>query len=247
MNVLHFIFGIFGNATGLFLFLAPTITFKRIIKSKSTEQFSGIPYVMTLLNCLLSAWYGLPIVSKDNIPVTVINGTGAAIETIYVLIFIIYAPKKEKAKISGLFAFVLSVFSAVALVSILALHGSTRKLFCGLAATIFSIIMYASPLSIMRMVIKTKSVEYMPFFLSLFVFLCGTSWFVFGLLGHDPFVAIPNGFGCGLGAVQLILYFIYRNNKGEPMEKSTTNGVVEMGEESPQKDKQLNGSHHEQV
>ncbi|GLU16599.1 hypothetical protein SLE2022_330260 [Rubroshorea leprosula] len=247
MNVPHFIFGIFGNATGLFLFLAPTITFKRIIKSKSTEQFSGIPYVMTLLNCLLSAWYGLPIVSKDNIPVTAINGTGAAIEAIYVLIFIIYAPKKEKAKISSLFAFVLTVFSAVALVSILALHGSTRKLFCGLAATIFSILMYGSPLSIMRMVIKTKSVEYMPFFLSLFVFLCGTSWFVFGLLGHDPFVAIPNGFGCGLGTVQLILYFIYRNNKGEPKEKSTANGVVEMGEERPQKDKQLNGSQHEQV
>lgn len=32
------------------------ITFKRIIKNKSTEQFSGIPYPMTLLNCLLSAW-----------------------------------------------------------------------------------------------------------------------------------------------------------------------------------------------
>ncbi|GKU90567.1 hypothetical protein SLEP1_g4549 [Rubroshorea leprosula] len=247
MNVLPFIFGVFGYATGLFLFLSPTITFKRIIKSKSTEQFSGIPYVMTLLNCLLSAWYGLPFISKDNIPVTAINGTGAAIEAIYVLIFIIYAPKKEKAKISGLFAFILTAFSAVVLVSILALHGSTRKLFCGLAATIFSILMYASPLSIMWMVIKTKSVEYMPFFLSLFVFLCGTSWFVFGLLGHDPFVAIPNGVGCGLGAVQLILYFIYHNNKDEPKKKSAASGVVEMGQENPQKGKQLNGSLVEQV
>uniref|UniRef100_A0A5B7AVQ2 Putative bidirectional sugar transport SWEET 1 n=1 Tax=Davidia involucrata TaxID=16924 RepID=A0A5B7AVQ2_DAVIN len=148
-GALHFVFGVFGNATALFLFLAPTITFKRIIMNKSTEQFSGIPYVMTLLNCLLSAWYGLPFVSPHNLLVSTINGTGVAIESIYVLIFLIFAPKKEKGKILGLLTFVLAVFSVVAFVSIFALHGSNRKLFCGLAATIFSIIMYASPLSIM--------------------------------------------------------------------------------------------------
>ncbi|KAL9446513.1 hypothetical protein AB3S75_014223 [Citrus x aurantiifolia] len=232
MDIAHFLFGVFGNATALFLFLAPTITFRRIVRRKSTEQFSGIPYVMTLLNCLLSAWYGLPFVSKNNILVSTINGTGSAIEIIYVLIFLLFAPKKEKAKIFGLFMLVLTVFAAVVLVSLLAFHGNARKIFCGFAATIFSIIMYASPLSIMRMVIKTKSVEFMPFFLSLFVFLCGTSWFVFGLLGRDPFVAVPNGFGCGLGTMQLILYFIY-HKKGEPEKPSAANGSVEMGQEKP--------------
>ncbi|KAJ6306890.1 hypothetical protein OIU76_001802 [Salix suchowensis] len=149
MDVLHFLFGVFGNATALFLFLAPTITFKRIIRSKSTEQFSGIPYVMTLLNCLLSAWYGLPFVSKNNILVSTINGAGAVIETIYVVVFIIYAAKKEKGKILGLLTLVLAIFTGVALVSLCALHGNARKLFCGCAAAIFSIIMYGSPLSIM--------------------------------------------------------------------------------------------------
>ncbi|GFQ02372.1 bidirectional sugar transporter sweet1, partial [Phtheirospermum japonicum] len=216
-----------GNAFALFLFLAPLITFKRILKERSTEQFSGIPYVMTLLNCLLSAWYGLPFVSPNNMLVSTINGTGAAIESVYVLIFLVFAPKKEKVKILGLLIIVLAVFGAVALVSLFALHGNGRKLFCGVAATVFSIIMYGSPLTIIRLVIKTKSVEFMPFFLSLFVFLCGTSWFVFGLLGKDPFVAVPNGFGSGLGAVQLILYAIYRNNKGEN-EKTSAEKSVDM-------------------
>ncbi|KAL5075604.1 hypothetical protein RYX36_014588, partial [Vicia faba] len=210
------------NASALFLYLAPMITFKRIIVNKSTEQFSGIPYVMTLLNCLLSAWYGLPFVSPHNILVSTINGTGAVIEIIYVFIFILFAPKREKIKIFGLFTAVLSVFSIVVFVSLFALHGTYRKMFCGFAAAIFSVIMYGSPLSIMRLVIKSKSVEFMPFFLSLFVFLCGTSWFIFGLLGHDPFIAVPNGLGSVLGAIQLILYFIYHDNKGIPKKHGST-------------------------
>ncbi|WVY91337.1 hypothetical protein V8G54_036851 [Vigna mungo] len=93
--------------------------------------------------------YGLPFVSPHNILVSIINGTGAVIEMIYVFIFVLFAPKKEKAKILGLFSFVVAVFSGVVLVSLLALHGNTRQLFCGFAAAIFSIIMYGSPLSIM--------------------------------------------------------------------------------------------------
>ncbi|CAL1362801.1 unnamed protein product [Linum trigynum] len=243
-DVPHFIFGILGNAFALFLFLAPTITFKRIIKNKTTEEFSGVPYVMTLLNCLLSAWYGLPFVSKNNLLVSTINGTGAAIEIVYVLLFLIFAPNKVRAKIGGLFAAVLTVFAVVALVSVFALHGNTRKLFCGIAATVFSIIMYASPLSIMRLVIKTKSVEFMPFFLSLFVFLCGTSWFVFGLLGGDPFIAIPNGFGCGLGVMQLILYFIYRNHDGGEDNEKGGNAEKESAMEMGSQKKPRQGGNH---
>ncbi|KAJ1703307.1 hypothetical protein LUZ63_003086 [Rhynchospora breviuscula] len=232
MDVVRFIFGILGNATALFLFLSPIVTFQRIIRKRSTEDFSGVPYNMTMLNCLLSAWYGLPFISPNNLLVSTINGTGAVIEAIYVMIFLIFAPPKMRIRMFGLLMVVISIFSAVALVSLLALHGQHRKLFCGLAATIFSIAMYASPLSIMRLVIKTKSVEYMPFLLSLFVFLCGTSWFIYGLLGRDPFVAVPNGCGSFLGALQLILYAIYRNNKGNEIDdnNSARDSSVEMEE-----------------
>nr|CAB3479026.1 unnamed protein product [Digitaria exilis] len=191
-----------------------SVTFWRIIRKRSTEDFSGVPYNMTLLNCLLSAWYGLPFVSPNNILVTTINGTGSVIEAIYVVIFLIFAERQIRLRMLGLLGIVTSIFTAVVLISLLALHGNGRKIFCGLAATIFSICMYASPLSIMRLVIKTKSVEFMPFLLSLSVFLCGTSWFIYGLLGRDPFIIIPNGCGSFLGLTQLILYAIYRNNKG---------------------------------
>ncbi|XP_054788163.1 bidirectional sugar transporter SWEET1-like isoform X1 [Prosopis cineraria] len=226
-NVAHFLFGIFGNVFAMFLFLSPAITFFRIIKNRSTEKFSGIPYVMTLLNCLLSAWYGLPFVSPNNLLVSTINGAGAGTEIVYVLIFITLAPKKEKVKIIGLFSAVLIVFLVVVVVSLFALRDYPRKLLCGLLASIFSVVMYSSPFSIMRLAIRTRSVEFMPFFLSLFMFLCAASFFVFGLLGRDPFIAVPNGVGSALGAMQLTLYSVYRENRGTP---KTEEEALEMGE-----------------
>ncbi|PKI44114.1 hypothetical protein CRG98_035492 [Punica granatum] len=216
MVTLRLLMGVFGVTSILIMiflghiYLRSTFTVKRIIKSKSVEQFSCMPYAMTVLNCLLYTWYGLPFVTQNNLLISTVNGTGAMLEFIYVLVFIIYAPKKEKARILGVLVFVLSVITSVALVSMFGVPVKCRKLLCGLVAAIFCIVMYASPLSVMRLVIKTKSVEYMPFCLSLFVFLSGTSWFIYGLLGADPFVFVPNGLGSVLGMMQLVLYAIYR-------------------------------------
>ncbi|XP_060181403.1 bidirectional sugar transporter SWEET1-like [Lycium barbarum] len=210
---IQFVFGILGSAATVFLFLVPVFTFKRIFKNKSTEQFSGIPYAMTFLNCLVSEWYCLPFITSGNIPVATINGAGAAIELVYVLIFFLYAPNKQKGKILAMFFLVLLAFAGTALVSVLVFHGKNRKLFCDTAATIFSIVMYGSPMSIIRLVIRTKSVEFMPFFLSSAVVIPCSCWFIYAMLGIDPLIGISTGVGLGLEIVQLILYFIYCDKK----------------------------------
>ncbi|GFQ07811.1 bidirectional sugar transporter sweet1 [Phtheirospermum japonicum] len=163
------------------------VTFEIIVTKRSTEQFSGIPYVMTLLNCLLSTWSGLPFISKNNYSVSVINGAGAVIESVRVSISLIFAANREKATIIEPLLSILAISTTISLLSTLAFDDMAQKQLCGYAAMVFSIIMYASPLSIMRTVIKSKSVEYMPFLLALFLFLCGTSWFVYGLIGKDKF------------------------------------------------------------
>lgn len=93
--------------------------------------------------------YSLPFVSPDNLLVTIVNSIGAGLEATYVLIFLIFAPKKEKAKICGYLVVVFSIVSCVALVSLLAFHGNKRKLLCGFAFTVSCIMMYGSPLSVM--------------------------------------------------------------------------------------------------
>ncbi|KAK4398275.1 Bidirectional sugar transporter SWEET2 [Sesamum angolense] len=48
--------GVAGNIFAFGLFLSPVPTFRRIIRNESTEQFSGLPYIYALLNCLITAW-----------------------------------------------------------------------------------------------------------------------------------------------------------------------------------------------
>ncbi|KAJ4826004.1 hypothetical protein Tsubulata_027597 [Turnera subulata] len=160
--------GIMGNAASLLLYAAPILTFSRIARKKSTEGFSCVPYILALLNCLLYTWYGLPVVSYrwENFPVK---------------------------KVGSVTTPVLLLFCTTATISALLFHThQTRKAFVGSVALVASVAMYGSPLVVMKQVIRTKSVEFMPFYLSLFSFLASALWMAYGLLSHDLFLAVGN-------------------------------------------------------
>lgn len=70
-------------------------TFVRIVKKKSVEEYSPIPYLATLINCLVWVLYGLPMVHPDSTLVVTINGTGIVIEIVFLTIFFCFMrPKK---------------------------------------------------------------------------------------------------------------------------------------------------------
>nr|QUJ17882.1 SWEET2a [Hemerocallis fulva] len=204
--------GIAGNLFAFVLFVSPLPTFRRIIRNRSTEQFSGLPYVYSLLNCLICFWYGLPFVSQGVILMCTVNSVGAAFQLVYITVYILFADSSGKVKISGL---LIAVFGAFALVMYSTLqyfdHGM-RKLVVGYLSIATLISMFASPLSVINLVIRTKSVEFMPFYLSLATFLMSISFFAYGMLLQDFFVYLPNGIGSILGAIQLLLYAYYSKN-----------------------------------
>ncbi|KAG7991292.1 hypothetical protein I3843_02G067900 [Carya illinoinensis] len=190
------------------MFLSPVGTFWRIIKQRSTEQFESLPYICTLLSSSLWTYYG--IIKAGELLVATVNGFGILVETIYVTLFLIYAPGRSKAKTVILVGLLDVGFLAVAIfVTRLALQGETRIAALGILCAGLNIVMYSSPLAVMRTVVTTKSVEYMPFFLSFFFFLNGGTWTFYALLMRDYFLLVPNGSGFLLGTVQLVLYAIY--------------------------------------
>lgn len=209
---LELVLGIVGNATAMALFLSPTPTFIRIFKMKSTKEYSSLPYVCTLFNCSLWVLYGLPFVRPHSTMILSINCFGVALEMVYLAVFLSFAIKNIKMQTTTYLIGVLVVYIAIILTTLFAIHTlKLRQLAVGSMCVVMAIAMYAAPLSVMGLVIRTRSVEYMPFALSLCNFMNGAIWTAYSLVTKDIFVGIPNGIGTISGIVQLSMYVIYRN------------------------------------
>ncbi|RCV06084.1 hypothetical protein SETIT_1G135600v2, partial [Setaria italica] len=207
------------NGTALVLFPSPVPTFIRIWKKGSVEQYSPVPYVATLLNCMMWVLYGLQLVHPHSMLVITINGTGMAIELTYVTLFLLYSTGAARRKVLLLLAAEVAFISAVAaLVLSLAHTHERRSMIVGILCVLFGTSMYAAPLSVIKMVIQTKSVEYMPLFLSLASLGNGICWTTYALIRFDLYITIPNGLGALFAVAQLILLATYYKSIQEIIE-----------------------------
>ncbi|KAG8063423.1 hypothetical protein GUJ93_ZPchr0003g18250 [Zizania palustris] len=234
-----FFVGIIGNIISILVFASPIATFRRIVRSKSTEDFRWLPYVTTLLSTSLWTFYGL--LKPGGLLIVTVNGAGAALEAVYVALYLAYAPRETKAKMAKLVLAVnVGFLAAAVVVALVALHGGVRLFAVGALCAALTIAMYAAPMAAMRTVVKTRSVEYMPFTLSFFLFLNAGVWSVYSLLVKDFFIGIPNAIGFALGTAQLALYLAYRRKKPAAAHKGEEEdeevgvarlmGQVEMGQ-----------------
>ncbi|XP_024526534.1 bidirectional sugar transporter SWEET4 [Selaginella moellendorffii] len=204
-------------------------TFWEIVRSKSTQEYSGLPYVCTLFNCMLWILYGMPFVKPHSMLIITINAAGCAIELVYTALYLSYATRAKMVYLqlsedhlgwNPFFAFpdpvvkVLKMLGAVAVA-----FGLITLTTVKLADTHDERITVVGS----KLVIQTRSVQYMPFLLSLFVFLNSLVWTFYAVVTRDIFIAIPNGLGCLSGIAQLSLYAIYRNSSSDnSTEENTT-------------------------
>ncbi|KAE9620806.1 putative SWEET sugar transporter [Lupinus albus] len=212
--------GVAGNIFAFGLFLSPIPTFRRIIRNGSTEMFSGLPYIYSLMNCLICLWYGTPLISPDNLLITTVNSIGATFQFVYIILFLMHAENAKKVRMLGLLLVVLGIFAIILVGSLQIADSNIRRAFVGFLSCVSLISMFASPLFVINLVIRTKSVEFMPFYLSLSTFLMSVSFFLYGFLSGDAFVYVPNGIGTLLGLIQLVLYFYYNRSSSEDSRES---------------------------
>ncbi|KAL2515142.1 Bidirectional sugar transporter SWEET [Forsythia ovata] len=184
-------------------------TFYQIYKKKSSEGFQSIPYVVALFSAMLWMYYAF--LKSDNTTLLItINSVGCFIETIYICFYLFYAPNKVQT-VKIILLLIVGGFGLIVLSTQLVVKASERAHVVGWMCLVFSLCVFIAPLGIVKQVIRTKSIEYMPFLLSFFLTISAVMWFFYGLLLKDYNIAIPNVLGFSFGILQMVLYVIYKN------------------------------------
>ncbi|XP_051134930.1 bidirectional sugar transporter SWEET14-like [Andrographis paniculata] len=223
---LDFSFGLLGNIVSFMVFLAPVPTFYQIYKRKSTEGFQSVPYVVGLFSAMLWIYYAF--LKTDTMLLITINSVGCFIQTVYITLYLVYAPKSARMQ-TMVHVVVLNMVGMgliVLLTHLLLVESSSRATVVGWICLVFSICVFIAPLCVVRQVIRTKSVEYMPFLLSLFLTLSAVMWFFYGLIRKDYNIAIPNVLGFTFGVLQMVLYLVYRKAKKVVQLEGKLNEIV---------------------
>ncbi|KAJ8478669.1 hypothetical protein OPV22_022396 [Ensete ventricosum] len=229
-----FTIGILGNIVSLMVFLAPLPTFYRVYRRKSTEGFQSVPYVVALFSCML--WFCYAFLKTDAYLLITINSIGCAIETVYIVTYFTYAPKVAKIFTAKLVLLVnVGMFGLILLLTQLLSEGSERVRAFGWICVSFSASVFVAPLSVIRLVIRTKSVEFMPVSLSFFLTLSAVVWFAYGLLTKDIYVGLPNVVGFIFGILQMVLYVAYRNKNRVAMEHKLPEHIISIAKLSAEK------------
>ncbi|KAK9074609.1 hypothetical protein SSX86_007207 [Deinandra increscens subsp. villosa] len=227
---LVFVFGLLGNIISTGVYFAPMPTIIEICKAKSTMGFQSLPYIVSLFSALLWLFYAL-VKGGDTFLLISINTLGIFIESVYIIIFLIFAtPNTKKQTFKGLTG-VMVLCLVISLGTFFSFQGHTRVLVVGWICVAVSVCVFAAPLTIVFEVVRTKSVEFMPLSLSCFLTLSATMWFAYGMSLKDICVTVPNVLGFLLGVFQMGLYAYYKrkaakniSNTGEEKLKAAGGG-----------------------
>lgn len=171
-------------------------------------------------------FYGLPYVHPHSLLVVTVNSAGILITLTFCTIFFYFAAWPCRKKMIIVWILEALFIAAMVAVTLNVSHKHpTRIMLVGILCVILNIVMYTSPLTIMRTVIRTKSVKYMPICISIGNLLNGLIWIVYAALDFDPFIMIPNIIGAISGLIQMGLYAKYNKTTNWDEDDETPNEV----------------------
>ena len=197
------------------LFLSPVPTFRRIVRARSTLAFSQAPFHQLVEPALGHVVHHRPWASRDAHQ----QPRGCACMLSYVVLFACFACGSEKRRRVMLQdGIAVAMVAAGVAVLLLVEDRAVASTVLSACAVTLNTIKYASPLSIARLVVRTKSVEFMPLPLTLACLACSVLWGTYGLLVADVWIVVPNVAGLACSIAQVFLWCCYYRSAGKQKE-----------------------------
>ncbi|ETO67683.1 hypothetical protein F441_15246 [Phytophthora nicotianae CJ01A1] len=199
-----------------------------IHRRKNIGEMPALPQVSMLVNCHLWMCYGI---LRDSIfPVAVSQGFGQLAAVVFNLVYFHWSPQQARKDTLKLYVAGIVLHCIVTLYFVLSLAGVTDQsnydssIVLGYFGVFINVCMFASPFATLKHVVQTKSAVSIPINLSLMIFASSVLWVATGLLDSDYFITGLNLAGVVLGAIQMVLYYIYR--PGRAVEQYGSNGEL---------------------
>ncbi|XP_062961102.1 sugar transporter SWEET1 isoform X3 [Cynocephalus volans] len=173
--------------------------------TRSVDSIQFLPFLTTDVNNLGWLSYGA---LKGDWTLIVVNAVGAVLQTLYILVYLHYCPRKravllQTATLLGVLLLGYSYFWLL----VPDLRARLQQL--GLLCSVFTISMYLSPLADLAKVIQTKSTQCLSFSLTIATLLTSASWFFYGFRLRDPYIMVPNFPGILTSFIRLWLFWKY--------------------------------------
>ncbi|KAM8949343.1 sugar transporter SWEET1 isoform 1-T1 [Lycaon pictus] len=173
--------------------------------TRSVDNIQFLPFLTTDINNL--SWLSYGALKGDGILIFV-NATGAVLQTLYILVYVHYCPRKrpvllQTATLVGVLLLGFGYFW------LLVPNLETQLQQLGLFCSGFTISMYLSPLADLAKIIQMKSTQRLSFPLTIATLLTSASWTLYGFQLGDPYIMVPNLPGILTSLVRLWLFWKY--------------------------------------
>ena len=196
------IFGWAGTIIATYFYLAPVVPFMQVLTNKLNYKDSpGVLLIMSFMNCILWADYGLV---KNDFMVYFANGIGGTITLVWITIYLIFLGKKNLLLAVGYNFGLIVVVILIMIIFFIIDYNIT-----GYIAMIFNVLMYAAPGEKIYRVITTKDYKLIPIFSTMGGFACSLCWLMYGIYQKDWKLYVPNALGLAFAILQIVIYLIY--------------------------------------
>jgi len=161
----------------------------------------GVLLIMSFMNCILWADYGLV---KNDFMVYFANGIGGTITLVWITIYLIFLGKKSIYLALGYNCGLIAVIVLIMIVFFILDYNIT-----GYIAMIFNVLMYAAPGEKIYRVITTQDYKLIPIFSTIGGLACSLCWLMYGIYQNDWKLYVPNALGLLFAVLQVTVYLIY--------------------------------------